>query len=33
MDDEDWNKNILSSCEKIISSPGIKQDHKLYQNY
>lgn len=33
MDDEDWNDEILWNCEKIISSPGIKQNHKLYMNY
>jgi len=33
MDDTDWNNEKLNSAEKIICSPGIKQDHKLYQNY
>lgn len=33
MDDQDWNDEVLSKSEKIIVSPWIKQDHKLYLNY
>ncbi len=33
MDDADYDVKKLNSSEKIIVSPGIKQDHKLYQNY
>lgn len=33
MDDEDYDIKKLDSADKIIVSPGIKQDHKLYQNH
>jgi len=33
MDDVDYDIKKLDSANKIIASPGIKQDHKLYQNY
>jgi UDP-N-acetylmuramoylalanine--D-glutamate ligase len=33
MDDQDWNDDILSKSDKIICSPGIKQDHNLYLKY
>jgi hypothetical protein len=33
MDDQDWDDDILSKSDKIICSPGIKQDHNLYLKY
>ncbi|MCK9467016.1 MAG: UDP-N-acetylmuramoyl-L-alanine--D-glutamate ligase [Candidatus Absconditabacterales bacterium] len=33
MDDQDRNDDVLLKSEKIIVSPGIKQNHKLYLNY
>ncbi|HKL44132.1 MAG TPA: UDP-N-acetylmuramoyl-L-alanine--D-glutamate ligase [Candidatus Absconditabacterales bacterium] len=33
MDDKDWDDDLLSKSKKIICSPGIKKNHKLYLNY
>lgn len=33
MDDKDWDERFLWKCKKIIVSPGIKQNHKLYKKY
>jgi len=33
MNDKDWDDELLSKSKKIICSPGIKKNHKLYLNY
>jgi UDP-N-acetylmuramoylalanine--D-glutamate ligase len=33
MDDSDCDFDILSSCESIVVTPGIKQSHSLYATY
>lgn len=33
MDDQDFDDEILIKSELIVITPGIKQSHKIYQNY
>ena len=33
MDDLDWDEKELKFAKKIVCSPGVKQNHKLYENY
>jgi UDP-N-acetylmuramoylalanine-D-glutamate ligase len=33
MDDKDYDIKKLDSAKKIIVSPGVKPDHKLYKDY
>jgi len=33
MDDLDWDEKFLKFAKKIVCSPGVKQNHKLYQDY
>ncbi len=33
MDDADYDIEKLELADKIVASPGIKQDHKIYQDY